>query len=42
VARFELLLARGYRASKTTDGVSEWLAAGLPVERVSAGQPDAA
>jgi len=41
-AAVKLLLARGYRASKTTDGVSEWLAAGLPVERVSAGQPDAA
>ncbi|MBB1077885.1 metalloregulator ArsR/SmtB family transcription factor [Rhodoferax sp. 4810] len=31
-AAVKLLLARGYRASKTTDGVSEWLAAGLPVE----------
>ncbi len=26
-----LLLAQGYRARKTFDGVSEWLAAGLPL-----------
>ncbi|MEO7853821.1 MAG: metalloregulator ArsR/SmtB family transcription factor [Rubrivivax sp.] len=29
----KLLRSRGYRASKTFDGVSEWLAAGLPVSR---------
>ena len=28
-----LLLARGYRARKVSDGVSEWQAAGLPLER---------
>lgn len=28
----DLLLARGYRVRKIHDGVSEWLAAGLPVE----------
>jgi rhodanese-related sulfurtransferase len=27
-----LLLARGYRARKVSDGVSEWQAAGLPLE----------
>jgi len=41
-AAVKLLLARGYCAKKTTDGVSEWLAAGLPVERAGAGQPGAA
>jgi rhodanese-related sulfurtransferase/DNA-binding transcriptional ArsR family regulator len=39
-AAVKLLLARGYRAKKTTDGVSEWLAAGLPVEQMGAGLPD--
>ena len=29
----KLLQARGYRARKTFDGVSEWQAAGLPIER---------
>ena len=29
----KLLLAHGYRARKTLDGVSEWQAAGLPVKR---------
>jgi rhodanese-related sulfurtransferase/DNA-binding transcriptional ArsR family regulator len=29
----KLLLARGYRARKTQDGVSEWESAGLPVTR---------
>jgi rhodanese-related sulfurtransferase len=29
----KLLAKRGFRARKTADGVSEWLAAGLPVER---------
>jgi rhodanese-related sulfurtransferase len=28
-----LLTKRGYRARKTTDGVSEWQAAGLPLTR---------
>lgn len=28
-----LLLARGFRARKVSDGVSEWQAAGLPLER---------
>ncbi len=28
----DLLLARGYRARKIHEGVSEWLAAGLPIE----------
>jgi len=28
----QLLIERGYKAQKITDGVSEWLAAGLPVE----------
>lgn len=41
-AAVKLLLARGYRATKTADGVSEWLAAGLPVDRMVADQPDAA
>ncbi|MBE0590537.1 MAG: rhodanese-like domain-containing protein, partial [Hydrogenophaga sp.] len=27
-----LLQARGYRARKVSDGVSEWQAAGLPLE----------
>jgi DNA-binding transcriptional ArsR family regulator/rhodanese-related sulfurtransferase len=31
-AAVKLLLARGYRAKKTTDGVSEWLAAGFAIE----------
>jgi len=38
-AAVKLLLARGYRAKKTTDGVSEWLAAGLSVEQMGAGLP---
>lgn len=29
----KLLQARGYQASKTSDGISEWLAAGLPLAR---------
>lgn len=29
----ELLRAKGYRAFKTMDGVNEWIAAGLPVEK---------
>ena len=29
----ELLRAKGYRAFKTMDGVNEWVAAGLPVEK---------
>ena len=29
----QLLAARGYRVRKLSDGVAEWLAAGLPVER---------
>jgi rhodanese-related sulfurtransferase len=29
----KLLQARGYRARKTFDGVSEWQAAGLPIAR---------
>jgi len=29
----KLLQARGFRARKTFDGVSEWQAAGLPVQR---------
>lgn len=33
-AAVTLLRARGYRACKTSDGVSEWRAAGLPVDRV--------
>ena len=28
-----LLKKKGYRASKTMDGISEWLAAGLPITR---------
>jgi rhodanese-related sulfurtransferase len=28
----KLLAKRGFRASKLADGVSEWLAAGLPLE----------
>jgi rhodanese-related sulfurtransferase len=31
----KLLQARGYRARKTSDGVSEWQAAGLPLEQNS-------
>jgi DNA-binding transcriptional ArsR family regulator len=31
-AAVKLLLARGYRAKKTTDGVSEWQAAGFAIE----------
>ena len=27
----KLLLAQGYRARKTSDGISDWLAAGLPI-----------
>ena len=30
-----LLQARGYRARKVSDGVSEWQAAGLPLERLA-------
>jgi rhodanese-related sulfurtransferase len=30
-----LLQARGFRARKVADGVSEWQAAGLPLERVA-------
>jgi rhodanese-related sulfurtransferase/DNA-binding transcriptional ArsR family regulator len=33
-AAVTLLRARGYRACKTSDGVSEWRAAGLPVDRI--------
>ena len=29
----KVLQARGYRARKAFDGVSEWQAAGLPVQR---------
>ena len=32
----QLLHAKGYKARKTLDGVSEWEAAGLPVERPAA------
>lgn len=32
-----LLRARGYRVCKTTDGVAEWQAAGLPVEMTNEG-----
>jgi rhodanese-related sulfurtransferase len=28
----KLLAKRGYRVSKLADGVSEWMAAGLPLE----------
>lgn len=31
-AAVKLLLARGYRAKKTTDGISEWQAAGFAIE----------
>ncbi len=34
-AAVKLLLARGYRAKKTTDGISEWQAAGFPIESAS-------
>jgi rhodanese-related sulfurtransferase/DNA-binding transcriptional ArsR family regulator len=34
-AAVKLLLAKGYRAKKTTDGVSEWQAAGFAVESLS-------
>jgi rhodanese-related sulfurtransferase/DNA-binding transcriptional ArsR family regulator len=30
----KLLLARGYRARKTSDGISEWQAAGLPLAKI--------
>ena len=33
----KLLSAKGYKARKISDGVSEWLSAGLPVERPAAG-----
>lgn len=33
----KLLVAKGYRARKTFDGVSEWQSAGLPLERLSVG-----
>ena len=33
----KLLAAKGYKARKIFDGVSEWQSAGLPVERPSAG-----
>jgi rhodanese-related sulfurtransferase/DNA-binding transcriptional ArsR family regulator len=33
-AAVTLLRARGYRACKTSDGVSVWRAAGLPVDRI--------
>jgi rhodanese-related sulfurtransferase len=36
----ELLRKHGFRACKTTDGVSEWQAAGLPVTRRRARQTD--
>jgi len=39
-AAVKLLLARGYRAKKTTDGVSEWLSAGLPVASLPDAAPD--
>ena len=35
----ELLSARGYRARKILDGVSEWQAAGMPIERTPMSQP---
>jgi rhodanese-related sulfurtransferase len=31
----KLLTRRGFRVSKLADGVSEWLAAGLPLERIA-------
>jgi rhodanese-related sulfurtransferase/DNA-binding CsgD family transcriptional regulator len=31
----KLLAKRGFRVSKLADGVSEWLAAGLPLERIT-------
>ena len=34
----KLLRARGYRARKSFDGVSEWQAAGLPVKRARSGR----
>jgi len=34
-AAVKLLLARGYRAKKTTDGISEWQAAGFAIESAS-------
>jgi len=34
-AAVKLLLARGYRAKKTTDGISEWQAAGFAIESPS-------
>ena len=33
----KLLSAKGYKASKISDGVSEWQSAGLPIERPAAG-----
>jgi rhodanese-related sulfurtransferase len=35
-AAVQLLAARGYRARKLRDGVSEWHAAGLPLARIAA------
>jgi rhodanese-related sulfurtransferase/DNA-binding transcriptional ArsR family regulator len=35
----QLLTAKGYRASRLDDGVMEWAAAGLPVERGDADAP---
>jgi rhodanese-related sulfurtransferase len=32
----KLLAAKGYKARKILDGVSEWQSAGLPIERPSA------
>ncbi len=32
---FQLLNARGYRVAKLLDGVSEWQAAGLPIEKTT-------
>ncbi len=34
-----LLSCKGYRARKILDGVSEWQAAGMPVERTPMSQP---
>jgi rhodanese-related sulfurtransferase len=33
----KLLSAKGYKARKILDGVSEWQSAGLPIERPPAG-----
>ena len=38
----KLLRARGYRARKSFDGVSEWQAAGLPVKRARSGRKSSA